>query len=53
MFYLLTTNKTKKNNNSYIVGDKLIKKVDLILEYQNFKNSKQNFINLDSKNNNN
>lgn len=35
MFYLLTSNKSERNNNIYPVGCELIKKVDLILNGQN------------------
>lgn len=46
MFYLLTSNRSERNNNIYPVGCELIKKVDLILNDQSSetKVSNSNFI---------
>ncbi|GAA0712265.1 hypothetical protein GCM10008904_25260 [Paraclostridium ghonii] len=38
MFYLLTSNKSERNNNIYPIGSELIKKVDSILHDQNSSN---------------
>lgn len=52
MFYLLTSNKSKRNNNIYTVGYELIKKVDLILNSKNLNDLDSNLLNSDIKNNN-
>ncbi|MGL5651441.1 MAG: hypothetical protein ACRDDE_06780 [Paraclostridium sp.] len=50
MFYLLTSNKSERNNDVYTVGCELIKKVDLILDCQNSNVLNSNFLDSDIEN---
>ncbi|WP_250674144.1 hypothetical protein LZ906_006040 [Paraclostridium ghonii] len=52
MFYLLTSNKSERNNNIYPIGSELIKKVDSILHDQNSSVlvSNSNFMQSDNRN---
>lgn len=52
MFYLLTSNKSERNNNIYPIGSELIKKVDLILNNQSSSIlvSNSNLVQYDNKN---